>query len=75
MGVDDANIPLVDMMTCDCLHAMDVPFDVTYASFIFPCDTLSETNVDHVELPIYDDLSIYMPCYETFEFSPIVPRS
>ena len=52
MGVDDAMIPLVDMMTCDCLHDVDVSFDVTYDSFIFPCDTLFQTNVDHVEFPM-----------------------
>ena len=35
---DDAMIPLVDMMTCDDMHAMYDTFDVTYARFIFPCD-------------------------------------
>ena len=30
IGVDDAMIPLVDMMTCDDLHAMDDSFDITY---------------------------------------------
>ena len=57
IGVDgDAMLPLVDMMNCDDLHAMDDTFDVTYARFIFPCDTLPSQNehhimhVDHVEL-------------------------
>ena len=48
MDVDDAMIPLVGMMTCDFLHAMEDNFDVTYDSLIFPCDTLFQTNVDHV---------------------------
>ena len=72
MGVDDAMIPLVDMMTCDCLHDVDFCFDVTYDSFTFPCDTLFKTNVDHVDFPTCDDLDTCMPCYESFQFSPIV---
>ena len=67
MGVDDAMIPLVDMMTCDCLHDVDVSFDVTYASFVFPCDTLFQTNVDHVEFPMYDEnpsLDMMVPIME-----------
>ena len=72
MGVDDAMIPLVDMMTCDCLHDVDFCLDVTYDSFTFPCDTLFQTNVDHVEYPMCDDLATCMPCYESFQFSPIV---
>ena len=70
-------IPLVDMMTCDDMHAMDDTFDVTYARFIFPCDTLPLDNihhmvhVDHVELFDCDDIAIDMPCYEPFTF-PIV---
>ena len=65
-------IPLVDMMTCDCLHDVDVSFDVTYASFVFTCDTLFQTNVDHVDFHMCDDLATCMPCYESFKFSPIV---
>jgi len=72
MGVDVTMIPLVDMMNYDCLHAMDDSFEVTYDSFLFPCDTLFETNVDQVELPICDDFAMSMPCYECFYFSPIV---
>ena len=77
IGVDDAMIPLVDMMTCDDMHAMDDTFDVTYARFIFPCDALPLDNihhmvhVDHVELFDCDDIAIDMPCYRTFTF-PIV---
>ena len=48
ISVDDAMIPLVDMMNCDCLHAMDDTFDIAYDSFIFPCDDLPLHNVDHV---------------------------
>ena len=40
MGLDVTMIPLVDMMKDDCLHVMDEPIDVTYDSFLFPCDTL-----------------------------------
>ena len=72
MGVDVTMFPLVDMMNYDCLHAMDDSIDVTYDSFLFPCDTLFETNVDHVELPICDGFAMSMPCYECFHFSPIV---
>ena len=73
-------IPLVDMMTCDDMHAMDSTFDVTYARFIFPCDALPLDNihhmvhVDHVKLIDCDDIAIYMPCYEPFTF-PIVACS
>jgi hypothetical protein len=43
IGVDDdAMIPLVDMMTCECLHNIDDPHAMSYASFIFPCDALLE---------------------------------
>ena len=72
MGVDVIMIPLVDMMTFDCLHAMDDLVDSSYDTFLFPCDTLFQTNVNHVELPICDDFSMSMPCFECFHFSPIV---
>ena len=72
MGVDVTMIPLVDMMNYGCLHAMDDSIDVTYDSFFFPCDTLFETNVDHVESPICDNFAMSMPCFECFHFSPIV---
>jgi hypothetical protein len=72
MGVDVTMIPLVDMMTYDCSHAMDDLLAPSYESFLFPCDTLFETNVDHVELPICDDFSIDMPSYECFQFFPVV---
>ena len=71
MGVDDAMISLVDMMDCDCLHAMDDTLDVTYESFIFPCDDLTLHNVDHVELYKCDDIAIDMSCYEAFIFPTI----
>nr|XP_051180964.1 uncharacterized protein LOC127295095 isoform X2 [Lolium perenne]XP_051180965.1 uncharacterized protein LOC127295095 isoform X3 [Lolium perenne] len=69
MGVDDAMIPLVDMMICECLHELDDPIAMSYASFLFPCDALLDNIVDHVELVAYDNMS--MPCYESFPFSPI----
>jgi hypothetical protein len=68
IGVDDAMIPLVDMMTCDDVHAMDDTFDITYDSFIFPCDDLPSHNVDHVELFDCDAISIDMPCYRYFVY-------
>ena len=46
--VGDAMFPLVDMMTCDDMHAMDSTFDVAYARFIFPCDTLPLDNIHHM---------------------------
>ena len=55
-GVDDAMIPLVDMMTCDDMHTMDDVCDITYDSFIFPCDTLPLHNVENVKLFDCDDL-------------------
>ncbi|KAK1628265.1 hypothetical protein QYE76_002580 [Lolium multiflorum] len=69
MGVDDAMIPLVDMMICECLHELDDPIAMTYASFTFPCDTCDTPIVDHVELVAYDNIS--MPCYESFELLPL----
>ena len=66
-----------DLMICDDMHAMDDTFDVTYARFIFPCDTLPldnihhMVNVDHVKLFSCDDIAIDMPCYEPFTF-PVV---
>ena len=68
MGVDDAMIPLVDMMICECLHELDDTIAMSYASFTLPCDTCANI-VDHVELVAYDNMS--MPCYESFTFSPI----
>lgn len=52
IGVDDAMIPLVDMMTCDCLHVLDDSSDIAHATFIFPCDTLPTNNVDNVDFSI-----------------------
>jgi hypothetical protein len=72
MGVDDAMIPLVDMMNCDCLHAMDDCSDISYASFTFPCDDLVPTNDDHVESFACDDIAIDMPCYRCFIFPPVI---
>jgi hypothetical protein len=72
MGVDDAMIPLVDMMNFDDLHAMDDTCSTTYASFIFPCDTLPLHNVDHVKLFDCDDIAIDMPCYRSFVYPLIV---
>ena len=65
-GVDDAMIPLVDMMTCDDWHAMDDVCDITYASLIFPCDTLPLHNVEHVKLFDCDDVAIVMPCSKRY---------
>jgi hypothetical protein len=67
IGVDDAMIPLVDMMICECLHELDDPIAMSYASFTFPCDTCAI--VDHVEVVACDTLT--MPCYECFDFYPI----
>ena len=69
MGVDDAMIPLVDMMTYECMHDLDDPFATSHATFIFPCDTLLVNIVDHVEVNACDTMT--MPCYESFNFSTI----
>ncbi|KAK1648712.1 hypothetical protein QYE76_066517 [Lolium multiflorum] len=69
IGVDDAMIPLVDMMICECLHELDDHIAMSYASFTFPCDTCDTPIVDHAELVAYDDIS--MPCYESFELLPL----
>nr|XP_051207205.1 uncharacterized protein LOC127322837 isoform X2 [Lolium perenne]XP_051207206.1 uncharacterized protein LOC127322837 isoform X2 [Lolium perenne] len=63
MGVDDTMIPLVDMMIYECLHELDDPIAMSYASFTFPCDTCDTTIVDHVEIVACDNLT--MPCYDT----------
>ena len=52
IGVGDTMIPLVDMITCDDMHAMNDTFDVTYARFIFPCDTLPLDNIHHMVMLI-----------------------
>jgi hypothetical protein len=46
IGVGDTMIPLVDMMIHECLHDIDDPHAMSYASFTFPCDALYEPNVD-----------------------------
>jgi hypothetical protein len=69
--VDDAMIPLVDMMTCECLHVMDDAIDITYDLFIFPCNALPLHNDEHVEFDC-DDISMNMPCYECFTFPRFV---
>ncbi|KAK1694626.1 hypothetical protein QYE76_011323 [Lolium multiflorum] len=70
IGVDDAMIPLVDMMICECMHDDDDDhIAMSYASFTFPCDTCDTPIVDHAELVAYDDIS--MPCYESFELLPL----
>ena len=76
MGVNDAMIPLVDMMNCvddenDLLHGMDDFCDITYDSFSFPCDALPLHIVDHVELLDCDGLAVRMPCYESFTYPTI----
>jgi hypothetical protein len=58
-------------MNCDDLHAMDDTCDTTYASLIFPCDTLPLHNVDHVKLFDCDDVAIDMPCYKSL-FYPLI---
>jgi hypothetical protein len=69
IGVDDAMIPLVDMMTYECMHDLDDTFATSHATFIFPCDALLDNMVDHVELIACDTMN--MPCYESFTFSPL----
>nr|XP_051207592.1 uncharacterized protein LOC127323515 [Lolium perenne]XP_051207627.1 uncharacterized protein LOC127323551 [Lolium perenne] len=70
MGVDDAMIPLVDMKIDECMHDLEDTNAMSYASFIFPCDALLDTNiVDHVDLIACDNMT--MPCYECFDFYPI----
>ncbi|KAK1605356.1 hypothetical protein QYE76_029029 [Lolium multiflorum] len=69
IGVDDAMIPLVDMMPLECMHDLDDPFATSHATFIFPCDTLLVNIVDHVEVNACDTMT--MPCYESFTFSPL----
>ncbi|KAK1628337.1 hypothetical protein QYE76_002652 [Lolium multiflorum] len=49
IGVDDAMIPLVDMMTYERMHDLDDIFAMSHATFIFPCDALLANIVDHVE--------------------------
>nr|XP_051228399.1 uncharacterized protein LOC127345890 [Lolium perenne] len=69
MGVDDAMIPLADMMNCECMHDDDDDtIAMSHAPFLFPCDALLDNNVDHVELLACDHMT--MPCYESFTFSP-----
>ncbi|KAK1558224.1 hypothetical protein QYE76_017771 [Lolium multiflorum] len=50
IGVDDAMIPLVDMMTYECMHDLDDTFATSHATFIFPCDALLDNIVDHVKV-------------------------
>src|SRR4051812_34919046 len=70
-GVDDAMIPLVDMMNCEDMHAMDDTYDITYASSTFPCDALPLHNINHVELFDCYIISINMPCYASCMYPPI----
>jgi hypothetical protein len=35
---DDVMIALHDMMICECLHNIDDPHAMSYASLIFTCD-------------------------------------
>ena len=54
----------------ECMHDLDDTNAMSYASFIFPCDALLDTNiVDHVDLIACDNMT--MPCYECFDFYPI----
>ena len=69
IGVDDAMIPLVDMMNFECMHDLDDPFATSHATFTFPCDALLDNIVDHVEVSSCDTMT--MPCYESFNFSTI----
>ncbi|KAK1580766.1 hypothetical protein QYE76_037337 [Lolium multiflorum] len=69
IGVDDAMIPLVDMMTYERMHDLDDTFATSLDSFIFPCDALLANIVDHVELIDCDTMN--MPCYESFIFAPL----
>src|SRR3954470_16918675 len=70
-GVNDDMIPLVDMMNSEDMHAMDDTCDITYASFIFPCDALPLHNIAHVELFDCDTISIHIPGYTSFVYPPI----
>ena len=70
-GVVDAMIPLVDMMNCEDMHVMDSTCDISYASFLFPCDALPLHNIDHVELFDCDIIAINMPCYASCVYPPI----
>src|SRR5664279_2482023 len=59
IGVDDAMIPLVDMMNDDCLHVMDAPIDISHAILTTTCHALPCTHIDHVDSTICDDIAIY----------------
>ncbi|KAK1681471.1 hypothetical protein QYE76_042319 [Lolium multiflorum] len=48
MGVDDAMIPLVDMMTYERMHDLEDTIAMPHALFIPPCDALLDNIVDHV---------------------------
>ncbi|KAK1595960.1 hypothetical protein QYE76_059207 [Lolium multiflorum] len=50
MGVDDAMIPLVDMMTYECMHDLEDTIAMPHALFIPPCDALLDNIVDNVGL-------------------------
>ena len=63
IGVDDAMIPLVDMMNC-----VDDENDLLHAMVDFPCDTLPLHIVDHVELLDCHDITICMPRYDPFTY-------
>ena len=59
-------------MNVDCLHELDDSLDVTYESFLFPCDTLPKNNVDHVDYSIGDNNAIHLFCNKCFYYSPFI---
>ncbi|KAK1648828.1 hypothetical protein QYE76_066633 [Lolium multiflorum] len=69
MGVDDAMIPLVDMMTYECMHDLEDTIAMPHALFIPPCDALLDNIVDNVGMLACDNM--IMPCYECFNINPI----
>ncbi|KAK1628073.1 hypothetical protein QYE76_002388 [Lolium multiflorum] len=54
MGVDDAMIPLVDMMTYECMHDLEDTIAMPHALFIPPCDALLDNIVDNVDMEHHD---------------------
>src|SRR3954451_5672625 len=72
-GDDATMIPLVDMMTCDCLEDFDA-IGMSYDSFTFPCDTCDDMLQNKVKHVVFHPcIDIAIPCYENFEIPPMVP--
>ena len=62
MGVNDAIIPLVEIMKYDLLHDMDDPIVFSHATLASLCDVLLYTNVDHVDFSSCDDIVMILLC-------------